>query len=936
MKHGKLIIWLAAAAVCFGAASYGVCADTGITAAAEQGSDSTEDGFDFTYDTETKQAVITKYTGDIRKVEVPSKIGEYTVTKIGTSAFQGLYITSVTLPETITEIGESAFQKCYLLSTAELPGVQTVGNDAFLYCSSLKSISMPQVRTIGSNAFWDNYQLTEVSAPLAETIQSGAFCYCKGLTKVSLPNAVNIGSIAFSVCTALTEIELPKAEVVSSRCFEQCTALTKVALPAATVIERNAFCDCAALASVTMPEVETIGKSAFARCTALEELALPESTVTVDECAFLGCTALNQLWIQGATELQAYAFRDCTALTSVWVSDSSRTTLFYEAFVNCPMLEYVNGVQALSKETDSRGYQYPVLNPDIETAILNHFSRSINVKFVDEYCEALCNYIVATETDPWMTEAQKARQLHDWLIRHCEYENGGPGEYLSNAENHVASSVFLSYELNVRGEKEDKENEENKVRIGEAVCEGYAKAYAMLLGAADIKSFRVSSQTHQWVIASIDGKYYHIDPTFDDPIILISFDGNTDNTRGNPYSTTYTYFLKSSEFIAGVHDHEDPTPTTWDNSEHKLLQKFKGDTAEAMAQCTESYPDDDANGILDFDYDLDGIAGDEDYWEDLLAYQIISGKYFGYSGWEKKPDSMAELFTRLHRGHIDFWNLENGGSPQDVTVSAGDIARFSVVLFNNDVTCRWQYQKAGTDTWTNSNETAELCVKAETDLNGALFRCVITDKDGNTSVSRTATLTVIPKNAAPPSNGVLNLTAQPKSATAAVGSKTSFKVTAEGTGLTYQWQFQKSGSDTWTNSTATGCKTAEVRVTATEKMNGQKYRCIIKNSFGNTVTSSAATLKVTANITAQPKSVSAAAGSKAKFTVTAEGTGLTYQWQYYNKTTGKWTNSTLASAKTASLSVTASASVNGRKYRCVVKNSFGNTVNSSSAALTVV
>ena len=202
-----------------------------------------------------------------------------------------------------------------------------------------------------------------------------------------------------------------------------------------------------------------------------------------------------------------------------------------------------------------------------------------------------------------------------------------------------------------------------------------------------------------------------------------------------------------------------------------------------------------------------------------------------------------------------------------------------------------------------------------------LYRCIITNQNGQSVTSDAAMLFTAPK-----------ITAQPQKVSKAIGGTAKFTVTAEGTGLTYQWQLKKPGSDTWKNSTASGAQTASVSVTATEARNGYQYRCVITNKSGISVTSSPAALAVTAKITAQPKSVTTAAGTTAVFTVAAEGTGLSYQWQYYNTETGSWTS---AGSTSARLEVTAAAGISGRKYRCVVKNSLNNKAYSSSATLTV-
>ena len=55
---------------------------------------------------------------------------------------------------------------------------------------------------------------------------------------------------------------------------------------------------------------------------------------------------------------------------------------------------------------------------------------------------------------------------------------------------------------------------------GQAVCEGYAKAFQCLLQRSDIQSFIVTGWSrgvgHAWNIVRINGKYYHTDPTWAD------------------------------------------------------------------------------------------------------------------------------------------------------------------------------------------------------------------------------------------------------------------------------------------------------------------------------------------------------------------------------------------------------------------------------------
>ena len=186
-----------------------------------------------------------------------------------------------------------------------------------------------------------------------------------------------------------------------------------------------------------------------------------------------------------------------------------------------------------------------------------------------------------------------------------------------------------------------------------------------------------------------------------------------------------------------------------------------------------------------------------------------------------------------------------------------------------------------------------------------------------------------------PKSGI-KITAQPQSKKVEAGQTAKLTVSASGENLTYQWQYCHAGGTKWYNSSMTGSKTKTLTIKATAARNGQKYRCIIKNTKGS-VTSNTAVLTVTAalQITTQPKNQSAAAGKTAKFTVGASGSGLRYQWQYCSATGTKWYNSSMTGNKTKTLTVTATTARNGQKYRCLITNANGKKLTSKVAVLKI-
>ncbi len=245
------------------------------------------------------------------------------------------------------------------------------------------------------------------------------------------------------------------------------------------------------------------------------------------------------------------------------------------------------------------------------------------------------------------------------------------------------------------------------------------------------------------------------------------------------------------------------------------------------------------------------------------------------------------------------------GQPVSVTQCTGSNVTFTVTATGAGLTYQWR--KAGVNIAGATN--ASYTLNNITVANAGNYDVVVTGTCGIVT-SNTATLTV---NTAPA------ITTQPVSLAQCAGTNATFTVTATGTALTYQWQ--KGGVN------IAGATNASYTINNIAPADAGSYTVIITGTCGN-ITSNAATLTVNTApvITGQPAAATQCTGTSVTFTVTATGTGLTYQWRKNSVN--------IAGATNASLTLNNITVVNAGNYDVVVTGTCG-TATSGIATLTV-
>lgn len=255
-------------------------------------------GYKYAYTVNGDNATITKFLGPDDSanpvdsastvsydIEIPEKLGIYTVTGLGKDSFTGYpfagdwykfgrNIRSVTIPQSVTSIGDSAFSFCIALTEVTIPqSVTSIGDSAFSHCEKMDSLTINDATTsIGSWAFDECYKLTTLSlGKNITTIGDHAFYDCRILDNVTIPQSVTfIGDHAFGCCYGMHSFTIKDAT---------------------TSIGEYAFFDCQNLETLSLGEnITTIGDDAFRDCYLLKCIMLPAGLASFGNC-LIGCPA---------------------------------------------------------------------------------------------------------------------------------------------------------------------------------------------------------------------------------------------------------------------------------------------------------------------------------------------------------------------------------------------------------------------------------------------------------------------------------------------------------------------------------------------------------------------------------------------------------------------------------------------------------------------
>lgn len=122
-----------------------------------------------------------------------------------------------------------------------------------------------------------------------------------------------------------------------------------------------------------------------------------------------------------------------------------------------------------------------------------------DISYVEAAIDGIYNTIITED----MTVVDKIRAFHDYIINVTSYDEERSQEIKNNevvSLKHPSNTAF------------------GPLFTGKAICGGYTDVMALFLDKLGLKNYKVSSERHIWNIVEIDGKWLHLDLTWDDPV----------------------------------------------------------------------------------------------------------------------------------------------------------------------------------------------------------------------------------------------------------------------------------------------------------------------------------------------------------------------------------------------------------------------------------
>ena len=359
--------------------------------------ETTIDGLNYTYLDGKGTATVTGRANDeLRTIKIPGVIHignmNYTVKAVGTGAFRGCYLDSLTIGDGVETIGRDAFRENWYLKEIVLPStLKTIGEWAFSNCDNVSRIELPaSLDSIGNYAFWSVDNLSTVISRIQHPFKISESVFALGdkwdysgdtEKQIFTPSSANLyvpegtkslyqSTEGWNMFAGMYEGELKEAVIGSLKyAYLQSTKvatvvsgeyseLTEVEIPSSITIDNvvyqvkeigtGAFRGFGNIQSFTFNGgLEKIDDNAFQWCYGAEFGPMPSTLMSIGSYAFCDCDRVQVFELpEGVLSIGNNAFESCSYLQKV-ILPNSLTSIGDRAFFDCGnLITVVSRIQA--------------------------------------------------------------------------------------------------------------------------------------------------------------------------------------------------------------------------------------------------------------------------------------------------------------------------------------------------------------------------------------------------------------------------------------------------------------------------------------------------------------------------------------------------------------------------------------------------------------
>jgi len=278
--------------------------------------------------------------------------------------------------------------------------------------------------------------------------------------------------------------------------------------------------------------VKSIEDGAFAFCHRLYQVIIPESVTKTGRNIFYGCR-LDRLTVVTPEGSAAWKY---AARNNLLASDTVKTRLSVNKIkdieghqekiyiYNAPSKAKWKSLDKTVAKVNPYG-KVTALRPGtaVIKADVSGKTLECRVKVFKRNRKNCLKVIYSKYVTKEMSDYEKIYAAHAWIIQNVKYDKRLYTKGTVPVESHEAEGVF------------------NK---GIAVCDGYSKAFMVIMGHYNIPCQMLAGGYHAWNIVKIKNKWYHIDCTYDDPVV---------NGKFNNRYVYMDFFLKTDGYMYKTH-----------------------------------------------------------------------------------------------------------------------------------------------------------------------------------------------------------------------------------------------------------------------------------------------------------------------------------------------------------------------------------------------